>query len=56
MGGQPVLADIDAVDQARGHHVPAERSLQPAQDEEADDARPVPARHSPGQGKEQEGQ
>ena len=33
MRRQPVLADIGAIDEARFHHVPAERALQPAEHE-----------------------
>jgi hypothetical protein len=34
MRGQPVLADVDALDQAALHHVPAEHALQAAQHED----------------------
>ena len=43
MYGQPVLADGDPLDQARRHHPPADRALQPAEKEQADEAR----RHRP---------
>ena len=35
MGGKPVLADVDAIDQPALHHVPAERTLQAAENEQA---------------------
>ena len=38
MGGQPVVADRRAVDQARGDHGPAQRALQSAQDQQREQA------------------
>ena len=36
MQRQAVLADVDAVDEARLHHVPADRALQAAQRQDAE--------------------
>src|SRR5919204_3750773 len=39
MGGEPVLADIGAVDEPALHHVPAERALQAAEHEQPEQSR-----------------
>ena len=40
MRRQPVLADVDAIGEARLHHPPAQRALQAAQQEQAEKFQP----------------
>ncbi len=47
VGRQPILADAGIVDQAALHHVPAERALQPAEEENGGEVWPEGARDTP---------
>ena len=48
MQGEPVLADVDAIREARAHHVPADRALQRAEREDAGQPGRQRARHAAG--------
>ena len=56
MGRQPVLADVDAVDQARRHHPPADGALQAAEHQQPDQLRRQPALDAAGRPEEQQRQ
>ena len=49
VGSEPVVADRGPVDQAAGDHVPAERALQAAEDEQRGQRRDQPARQAAAQ-------
>ena len=54
--GKPVLADVDAVDEARCHHPPADRPLQSAKQQQTDQFRRQAALNAAGRPEEQQGQ
>jgi hypothetical protein len=55
VGGKPVLADIDALDQSGGHHPPADSTLKPTQHQKAEQRPAQPSFHSAGHQKNMNG-
>ena len=54
--GKPILADVDAVDEARRHHPPADGALETAQNQQADQFQRQPALDASGRPEEQQWQ